>query len=62
MENQEMFKVELSIFAWHELLKELEFGLSIINDGYGHSSDRCVELYEKIATQLNGRPVKIIKK
>ena len=48
MSEETKIKVEMTVFDWHKLLKELEFRMSFVGD-------RKVpeDLYEQIATQLS---------
>jgi hypothetical protein len=43
------FKVELTVYEWHKLLKELEFLRNICN----RDQDDVIDLWEKISTQLS---------
>ncbi len=47
--------IELSNYAWHSLLSELEDSLRICN----RDNTNVEILYENIASQLAGRPVKV---
>lgn len=53
----EKFDVRMSVYEWHELLRDLEAHMRIIN------RDQAVtcRLYEKIASQLAGRNVVIVE-
>lgn len=45
--------VSLSAYEWHQLLGELEHGMRIVN----RDTDVLISLYEKIGSQLSGRPL-----
>lgn len=45
--------VSLSAYEWHQLLGELEHGMRIVN----RDTDVLIGLYEKIGSQLSGRPL-----
>jgi len=48
--------VKMTVYSWHALLKDLE-ELMTISNRYGETTRN---LYEMIATQLNGKKVNVI--
>ena len=47
--------VELDVYEWHKVLDFLEDEMCVVN----RNPEMAIMLYEKIATQLNGDPVKV---
>jgi hypothetical protein len=50
--------IELYVYEWHELLGILEYRMQIVN----MDVELPAKLYERIATQLNGKPVKVVRR
>ncbi len=49
--------VTMSVYAWHELLAELEWAGTVAAPPARHDINRVHRLYKEIATQLQGAPV-----
>ena len=49
--------VELDVYEWHKVLDVFEEEMCIVN----RNPEMAIMLYEKIATQLNGVPVKVAR-
>ena len=52
-----LFTVTLTAYDWHVLMNELEHSLRVVN----RDSRNLVKIYEAVAAQLAGAPVKVLK-